>query len=226
MRLCDGLLAVLREGLPRTLDADVLSPFAKVPYKASVVDANLGYRLTELAEATLQLLHSRCVVAAALTARAAAETAALHFYVTKKIEDATTAGRSADADAILVRALTGAKFPATPEPPINVLTAIDHTTKAFSIFRDMYDELSEFAHPNWLGTHAPYAVENETEFRVTFDPHFGGGMLSRRIATALSIALIVDGVSRRALRRIMPAFTALCEHEVRQLPSASTLGSS
>lgn len=143
----------------------------------------------------------------------------------KKIESAITSGDSADADAILFRALTGSKFPAAPESPISVLTAVDHTTKVFTIYRAMYDELSELAHPNWLGAHAPYAGENETEFRVTFDPHFGGGMSTRRVATALSIALVVDGLSRRRLRTLLPAFTALCEREVRQLAGQDPTGS-
>jgi hypothetical protein len=217
LRECQSLLAQLRASIPATVDGPTISPTAKVPYKAVLLSVGLSYRIAELSDATLASLADRYRVAAAVTARAAMETAAVHFYCVKKIRESIVTGSSVDADAVLFKALTGTKVFEGSDAPIQVLTAISRTDKLFSHFADFYNHLSEFAHPNWFGTHHAYVKDGETEFHADFDPDLAPGISSGEVTRPLAVALMVFGHSRAVLAAELTAFTAMCEREVADL---------
>ncbi len=58
--------------------------------------------------------------------------------------------------------------PGLPEA-INVLTLIDKVDKDFPGFRKSYDQLSEYAHPNWCGVLGAYSHLDRDSYTVTFD---------------------------------------------------------
>lgn len=212
------IMSRLQSKLPRSLDAAVVSPFAKVPYKAAVLNVGMTYRVVELAQATLEALHSLRTVAASISARAVVETAAVHDYVVRSIEKAVHDGSSFGADDVLMRSLTGQRFNSKGGvTPINVLTAIDHRNKEFPMFREMYDQLSEYAHPNWQGVHAPFAVENETEFTVQFDQHYAGGIRRSEVVLHLCIALAAFEDSQVRLEKCFANFVKVCVADVVRL---------
>ena len=215
LRECESLVAQLRATLPTAVNGEAVSPTAKIPYKVVLLSADLSYRIAELADATLALLADRYRVAAAMTARAAMETAALHFYVVTKIRGAIQAGASNEVDVVLVRALTGTKvFEGESKQPINVLTAIACTDKRFAGFSAFYNELSEYAHPNYFGSHFAYVADGESEFHAAFSADHAPGLASGVITCPLAVALTVFGHSRATLATELPSFVALCEREV------------
>lgn len=217
LREAESLIAMVRERLPRRVDGRSISAITKTPYHAVLFNAGLSYRAAELAEASLELIHSHRRVAAAVTARALLETSALHYYGVKKIAAAVDGPSFVEADAILYRALVASKaYGDGSVQPIQVMTAIDHATKQFTGYRDFYDQLSELAHPNFFGTIAPYAGENETEDQVEFHPDFAPGVPAQEPARAVCTGLLVLGYSRQRLEASLPDFVALAESELRK----------
>lgn len=215
IRDVERLAAQLRGRLPISLSGRSLSEMTKVPYKAALLDSGLSYRAAELAEGTLELIHSRRMIGAILTARAVVETAALHYYAVKKVVQSLETGSIVESDDILYRALVGSPFYGDGEvKPIQVLTAIDHVDKKFPGYRSVYDEQSEFAHPNWFGANGAYAGANETEDRVEFLPDFGSGPTAQEVSRGLSVGLVVLDYSHARLMKAMPEFVSLCERVV------------
>jgi hypothetical protein len=95
------------------------------------------------------------------------ETTSLVFVTQKKIKQAVESGRIGKIDDFLMRTIFGSKIEDDPIKSYNVLTAIDHTDKKHEVYRDMYNELSEFVHPNWLGTSGIFS-KNKFNGKVKF----------------------------------------------------------
>lgn len=195
LRQAEILSGALRSRLPGRINGRDFSKTIKVPYHAVLVDAGLSYRSAELAESALDLIGAYRTVSALVLARAALETAAVHFYASKYV----------------FRALVGSKvYSAAGTAPIQVLTALDHVDKVFPGVRNFYDQQSEIAHPNWWGAHGAYAGENETEDSVEFlpdQPRVGVAEVARGIVMALTVL----GYSHQRLGKAMPAFISTCE---------------
>ena len=63
----------------------------------------------------------------------------------------------------------GSRDKSTPHEPYNILTAVDKVDKEFDGLRQMYDCLSEFAHPNWSGTLGTYGRFDRENHVLLFD---------------------------------------------------------
>jgi hypothetical protein len=60
-----------------------------------------------------------------------------------------------------------------PLESYNILTAIDHTDKAFTGYRNAYNTLSEFAHPNWPGLLGAYSKLNRKKIHLELGKDIG-----------------------------------------------------
>jgi hypothetical protein len=208
---CQRLVAEIRQRLPQSLDGRAFSQTVKVPYHAALLDAGLSYRILELAEGSLNMVDARRFVAGAIIARACVETAALHFYVGKKVLSACDSGEIQEATDILYRALTGSTaYGDATVKPINVLTAIDHTDKTFHGIRSFYDQQSEFAHPNWWGSHGAFGVD-EREDGIEFAQESSRTIDGTEVVRGLRLALVIFDYSQRKLRNAMPTFSTVCD---------------
>jgi len=127
------------------------------------------YRFIELAEATFNLYKSNLLVAAIVTARSAQETLAILWYLNSKLKSFSRTRDLDQLDKTLRRLMIGWAGDAEFPEKINVLNAIDAVDKVLGgKFRRHYNQLSEYAHPNYSGTFGAYAQPNHGTFEVTF----------------------------------------------------------
>ena len=112
-----------------------------------------------------------------------------------------------------MRLLMGTKAPADIlPPPINVLNFIDCVEKDIPGFRDQYDRLGEFAHPNWAGTTFLFSKIDYSSGIADFGGNIRETESTRRMGLLnLSVALAMFEVSYNRIIDLMPDFVQICE---------------
>ena len=161
-------IETLGQHLPTEVDALATSTKYKTAAKVHIIRESLIWREEELARSALDLLDRQDYVAAALVTRAVMETTAAMVYLHRLVERALDNGMDEGLDAKLTGFLTGSKVWEELDGAINVLTMIDKVEKIIPGYRGHYDFLSEYAHPNWSGTHGAYAIINHEPAIVSF----------------------------------------------------------
>lgn len=214
----EDLLAELQETHQRfvqnlrvkKLQTGSISRTAKTPVKAVHLREALYYRMTDLSGAAIDLYEQNKIVPAIIIIRAAYETAALCFYIYKKINEAKEKQDINEIDAFLMRAKFGQKLDEDYYQAFNTLTVIKHLDKQFSGLASMYDSLCEIAHPNWMGCEGAYSNLNTVEHYVEFS------LKSKSIPSGLGldeliVALTVFEHYYNAMGDILPTIVKLCE---------------
>jgi hypothetical protein len=210
-------LAAFESSLPRELDPVALSR-SKLPFKALGYRETLIWRITELGKAALENYNEHRFAAAILLTRAAVETAAALWYLQSKIASAIKADGLGDLDEYLMRLSLGSRNFEKSPVAINVLNFVDQVDKRFAGYRKQYDELSEYSHPNYLGTTCLYSATDFDNYMVSFGANARGSKPAEIIGVMnLSVALMIFDHSYNEVADLMPAFIALCE---RDLPPA------
>jgi hypothetical protein len=206
-------LQTFERSLPRRIDPIALSR-SKLPFRALACREVLIWRVTELGRTALENVHADRLVAAILLTRAAIETTAALWYLSTKLNIALKTGNIGDLDSDLAKLSAGTrnwKDEGWPEA-FNVLKFVDCAEKTFSGFRYAYDALSEYSHPNYLGTTGLYSRTDHKEILIDFGPDAARLKYPKYIcALNLSVALRIFEDTYGKLADLMPAFIALCE---------------
>jgi cation transport protein ChaC len=213
----------LEATLPRRVDGFALSPDRKLPMKAMLYREALIWRMAELSRSALENLEKENLCAAVILIRAAVETTAGLWYLRTKLDDAVTNQSKGDIDDFLMKLLMGSKT--VPELPqaINVLTFVDRVNKGIEGFREQYDNLSEFAHPNWAGTSLLYSKADPKNLWTDFSKNIRGLDSTKQAgALNLSVALMIFEKTYRRVGDLMPAFVELCARPAKAGGSVST----
>lgn len=161
-------IASLSANLPSEVDALGTSTKYKTAMKVHLLRESLIWREEELARSALDLLNNEDYIAAALVTRAVMETTAAIVYLHGLVDRALKKGMDDALDAKLNGFLTGSKVWHDLPGAINVLTMIDKVEKVIPGYRGHYDFLSEYAHPNWSGTHGAYGIIDHDTAIVSF----------------------------------------------------------
>lgn len=214
----DSLMAETRErielieaSLPETLDGYALCPYSKIPMKALLYREGLVWRMSELSRTAYDNLEKENLNAAIILVRASVETAAALWYLETKINDALTRKSKADIDDFLMKLLMGSKTDPGLPPAINVLTFVDRVDRDIEGFREQYERLSEFAHPNWAGTSLLYSKSDAKTGRTAFAKNIRSLTSTQRVAMAnLNVALMIFERSYEKVGNLMPVFIELC----------------
>lgn len=204
------------KNLPEKVSPEEVSRISKTALKAHVVRAVLLHRADELTKTALELYQQRKFVSCIVIVRAAFETAALLYYVCKKLGDAIQTKKVDNIDETLMKVLFGQRRIGTEVQAINILTVIDHLDRETQIdgnscIRYLYDELCEFAHPNWNGTAGYYAHMDTDSFVTTFDQEPKELFPHDAILLPLNAALITIEDYDKEMKQILPEFTNLHE---------------
>lgn len=119
------------------------------------------HRFIDLCEGALTLLKSGNHVAAVVSARAAQESFAVIAYLSFKLEAFEKDHDLAELLNTMHRLSIGWKGDEEFPEMINVLTCIDKVSKTLDPeFRNIYNILSESAHPNYQGVLGAYSTPN------------------------------------------------------------------
>jgi hypothetical protein len=187
-----GRVELLESNLPRRVDGYGISPHSKLPSKILSYREALIWRMAELSSCALENFENERLASAITLTRAAVETSAALWYLRTKLEDAVHARAVGDIDDYLMRLIMGSKTNSDLPQAINVLTFVDHVNKQIDGFRHQYDNLSEFAHPNWAGIGFLYSKPDSQNLWTDFGANIRG-LESTKLAGAvsLSVALMI-----------------------------------
>ncbi|WP_342248775.1 hypothetical protein [Sphingomonas sp. OTU376] len=209
------LLEELDHLLPDQIRAQELSACSKLPFKVALLAGALAWRVDELGRGALGAYDDQMHVAGILLARATTETVA----TLRVLHELVTGYQGGDADALdarLMRGIFGSRTRDDRPSARNVLSDVDQVTKSIPEFRALYDELSEYAHPNDSGTTTAFAQIHPTGQAALFTPL--GENARRRAWTlieALVSALMLAVPLYGDIRSQLSAFAAKCEDDVR-----------
>ena len=165
-----GAAAALQASLPDRLHAASLTPNSKLPFKVLSLREVVIHRMAALSTSTVHLLDANQPVAAAILTRAAIETTALlhslRCAITTFIENKDTR----TLDEFLMKGLVGSRWKDAKVQATSVLTLINRLDREMPGFREMYDDLCEYAHPNWSGLMGSFSARKDGDYEVSFGP--------------------------------------------------------
>lgn len=207
-------LAQIAAARPQALDARRTARRSKLPFKATLYRDSLLWRIEELGRSALNAYDRDDHVAGIVLTRATIETIAalnsLHRLVTRY-----KGGDIETLDAKLMSMLMGSRVGDDRPDAINILNAVDKLTKTLPAFRALYDQLSEYAHPNDPGTASSFAVLDIVRLGANFTRR--GEQYARRawlliecLATSLMLVMpLYEELSTGASN-----FARLCDSDV------------
>ena len=99
----------------------------------------------------------------AVLVRALLEAVALIVLLDQRVRETIESGDIQTLDNLVSRTLVGCRNKVTPLEAINVRTILEHASKKYEGLGEVYDELSEIAHPNWGGLLGAYGSLNTDE---------------------------------------------------------------
>lgn len=194
------------------LTASGKSVTAKVPSKLAAVTGSLAWRAHDFALLATELFDRKRVVPGAVIARSLMETTALCCLVHKKTVQATTDKSLVLLDDFLVRCMSGNRLGTGNLDSPNILTAIQVLDKepGCDSYADFYASLSEFAHPNALGSFYAYSSFDDESRALWFGRNRGrtkGGDVAFAVVFALEILIEYQ----KRTDELMPAVVQLAK---------------
>ena len=213
LELAKNLISEFKSNLPERVDPASLSMKSKLPFKAISLREVLFYRITELGEVAIELFERKKVVSAFIMTRSVMETAGMLCLLCKKIEKVVDDRNVGGIDDFLMKALFGAKDGKGPTEALNILTAINHTNNKVDNFRDVYDSLSEFAHPNWSGVSGAYSKIDKENIWVDL------GAEVKEIPLCIGLSPLVGTlefftVVYNNMADYLPNFVEICDEDI------------
>jgi hypothetical protein len=207
-------LALMEQSLPTRLDAMAVSETAKIPFRALWYRESLFWRMAELGRSALEHFETDTLASAVLLTRAALETSAALWYFRAKVAAVVESGIMGDIHDSLRKLIMGSKSNQQLPDPFNVMKFVDCATKDIEGFRQQYESLCEFAHPNWAGTVLMYSKPGPEYRSMDFGANVRGKSARVSGVMNLSVALWMFEISYNQLSDLMPRFIALCEREL------------
>ena len=175
----------------------------------------LIHRAAELSDVACSLFERGRVISAFLITRGLLETAALMCYLRERVCGVTDADGLSDLDDFLMRALLGSRDGDIEVRALNVLTLVNSVAKKIPFFRNSYDSLSEFAHPNWSGLLGSYAKHDLEKLLVTLGREAVN--VPPRIGLPVLVGVLEDFIHHdNDLGGKLPEFIQLCEVALRE----------
>jgi hypothetical protein len=209
-----SLLAMLERLMPAEVECARISRITKYPFKASCLEAILGWRILELSRDTVALYDQGRDLASVFTCRGVMESAALLLQLGKRLEYAVRERRLGDADDFFMRGLYGWNAPYSNRRPLSISTAIGHATKAIPAYSSHYAALSDFVHPNYAGAHATYATLDEQYLVMRFGERRRLPWEHVLLSLIMALLLALHAISR--MREAMPKFIEISDRHVQR----------
>lgn len=168
-------------------------------------------RTTDLADGALLFFEQNRLVPACTLTRSVFETTGVQYYIYRKLITYTEQTKPESVHKFLLSAVFGRKDKEWPETAIQVLTALDHLNKEFGGFRDEYDRLCEYTHPNLSGGYGTYVRPEGDQLKA----YFGSNPQRLSMETwgqgSLRLVLIAANEIDRQLCLFHPQFVSMVE---------------
>ena len=131
---------------------------SRLPFKAASLRELLAHRMYDLSQSAISNLDKNAVVPAATLTRAGLETVAILYCLNREMTNFFDSKDGGRINTFLMSSLTGSRDDDAPIRSVNVLNSIDKVAKELPGFRQSYDNLSEYTHPNWSGLLGSYGT--------------------------------------------------------------------
>ena len=152
--------------LPESFEIAMLSLNSKLPFKALSVREVLIHRIADLTLSAAECLRAERVISAATLTRGAMETLArvmeLEARIARFLAEPDVKAMNDYLDCSLLGSRTDAEMPRA----INILTAIQKADKEIPDFEKNYENMCEYAHPNWSGGLGTFGQIDQENFRL------------------------------------------------------------
>ena len=210
---CKSFLKQINERLAKKITAYDLGYKAKLPFKAMSLHELLLHRVADLSETAINLFELKKMVPATIITRAVYETTAILYSLGVKIEEVIRTKNVENIDQFIMKSLFGGRVKNAPIECTNILGAVDRINKKFMRFKDSYDDLSEYAHPNWSGLMGSYG--NLAKETATLHLGREASKISAMVALPLlaaSLAIFLHYYDE--IKKRLPEFNNICEESI------------
>lgn len=188
------LADAVASSLPRSIPIHALPMQSKIPFKVFSLRETLFHRASALASPAVSLLEAGNVVSGVLLTRAVMETVAILADLQTKLDAFVKSPDVAAMDTFLMKGM----FANRQEKggvkdefyTSSIMSSIDRLDKKFKGFREMYDTLSEYAHPNYSGVFGAFGTVDHAKFVLELGPKKGArsiGVGANALASAMNI---------------------------------------
>jgi len=195
----------------------------RIPFKADLANTALIYRAVDITGAALDLAKKKRPTPAFVLSRCVFETAALLFLLCRRLQKVVETNKVGDIDKFLNRLHVGGRSESIPKAPdgniitsIHISNAIDKLSKEHKNLAREYGFISEFAHPNFLGTLGSYGKLNKEQaiYDFSFDAFYKNIPEPNSYGLCmLVLSLLIVKLYYKELTDILPRFTEICEAE-------------
>lgn len=165
------LLDELTNRLPSSVDSRLKNMPSLTLYQVVCLRDTLAHRIRDLSEKVAPLFESNQLMPAFLVTRALLETVSLLYELHKKVVSAIERKEVNQLGAWLERVALGRKNVEGAITPPNILNALDSMNAEYAGVREIYDQLSEYCHPNFAGVIASYSRVNVAGDMLLLGPH-------------------------------------------------------
>lgn len=210
-------VAGMKIALPKEISVGTFSITAKIPFKVHSLREALYHRVSNLSDVTLNLLLKSEYVPSLILIRSIMECTAVMFYLDKFVRKCISDNKIGDFDDRVMKLIFGSKDGTTSLQAMNILTIIDHWNKDTPIIRQIYDDLSEFAHPNWSGVDGSYVKIDKKRLIARFKK------ITDKNSKPYELALVAFDSSIRSfiyfydgIAEFLKKFAELCEAEIKK----------
>jgi hypothetical protein len=226
METCDELFSqakkhveVLRQSLISRIDPLQISTIAKVPYKALEIRETLAYRAADIGQAIVRTYEADLFVSSVILCRALQETLALLWYVNRACKRALENDSDTGLDETLMRVMVGFRDKGQGQEnfpdAVNILTCIDRVERELEGFRKSYDQLSEYAHPNWSGVSGLFTQTDHENILVDLGSYISGKEnIKLKISVSFATNLELLAMIYHQFADFLPELVQLCEREI------------
>lgn len=163
---CEEAISLLKGKLPGEIDPSLKLLPSQVPFRVICLRDILLHRVVHLSDEALELYKRGADIPSIILVRAAMETSAVLYLLSKKISEALDGADGSALEEFIEKATIGSRNEDTEIESINILTALGHLSKKYEHVRDFYNDMSEFCHPNFAGLLGSYTKLSDDKTKL------------------------------------------------------------
>ncbi len=208
-------VAVLTAALSIVVDPAELGTIAKIPTKVLCYREALLWRTEELSRSACRHYESEDLASAITLTRAAIEGIAATWYLKSSVEKVVKNKSVGSFDDKIMRLLQGSRDELSEYDAYNVLDFIDSIDKRIPNFRNVYESLCEYAHPNWSGVSGLFSrVDHEKVLT-----EFGRNLRNTERQASLGLHALIGSLAMYQLAYegidiLIPELIVICESDL------------
>lgn len=131
------------------------------------------HRVYDLAVQSTNAWNNEVPIVAFLLTRAIYENTAYMYDLSKKILMYYEADNYTEIHKLILNRLVGNRLNSASPQIVNVLTVNDSVAKEIPDYKEFYDFISDFCHPNYSGMHGIYGKLDKENARLFVDKKYG-----------------------------------------------------